>query len=89
MYVGGRSGNKPALVEKAATTAACERLIADVLRLRLLPEVRPSITFDYPVAIEDKWFGKKSRFFARYRLDRSLGEWFAIIQAIRCAVMWF
>jgi hypothetical protein len=38
-YVGSRAGNKPAPVEKAAITAACERLIAEVLRPRFLPEV--------------------------------------------------
>jgi len=54
--------------EKAAITAACERLIAEVLRPRFLPEVRPS-TFNYPVAIDGKWHGNKYRFFTRYRSD--------------------
>ena len=41
-YVGGRAGNKPPPAEKAAITAACEKLIAEVLQPRFLPEVRPS-----------------------------------------------
>ncbi len=55
--------------EKAAITAACEKLIAEELRPRFLPEVRPSTTFNYPVAIEGKWLGNKYRFFTRYRSD--------------------
>jgi hypothetical protein len=58
-YVGGRAGNKPPPAEKAAITAACERLIAEVLQPRFLPEVRPSATGNYPVAIEGKWHGNK------------------------------
>ena len=68
-YVGGRRGNKPPLAEKAAITAACEALIAEVLRPRFLPEVRPSAMFNYPIAIEGKWLGNKYRFFTRYRSD--------------------
>ena len=68
-YVGGRAGNKPSPAEKAAITAACERLIAEVLQPRFLPEVRPSGTFNYPVAIEGKWHGNKYRFSTRYRSD--------------------
>jgi hypothetical protein len=67
-YVGGRAGNKPKPAEKAAITATCERLIAEVLRPRFLPEVRPS-TFNYPVDINGKWHGNKYRFFTRYRSD--------------------
>ena len=69
MYVGGRAGNQPPPAEKAVITAACERLIADQLRPRFLPEVRSSTRFNYPVAIEGKWFGNKYRFFTRYRSD--------------------
>ena len=68
-YVGGRRGNKPPPAEKAAITAACERLIAEVLRPRFLPEVRPAAGFNYPIAIEGKWLGNKYRFFTRYRSD--------------------
>jgi hypothetical protein len=68
-YVGSRVGNKPSPVEKAAITAACERLIAEVLQPRFLPEVRPSAMFNYPVAIQGKWHGNKYRFFTRYRSD--------------------
>ncbi len=71
VYVGGRAGIKPPPGEKAAITAACEKLIAEELRPRFLPEVRPSTTFNYPVAIEGKWLGNKYRFFTRYRSDQS------------------
>ena len=40
-----------------------------MLQPRFLPEVRPSATFNYPVAIEGKWHGNKYRFFTRYRSD--------------------
>jgi hypothetical protein len=69
MYVGGRAGNKPAPAEKAVIAAACERLIAEVLQPRFLPEVRPSAMFNYPVGIQGKWHGNKYRFFTRYRSD--------------------
>jgi hypothetical protein len=68
VYVGGRAGSKPPSAEKAAITVACERLIAEVLRPRFLPEIRPS-TFSYPVAIDGKWHGNKYRFFTRYHSD--------------------
>jgi hypothetical protein len=54
MYVGGRAGNQPSPAEKAAITTAYESLIAEQLRPRFLPEIRPSITFNYPVAIQGK-----------------------------------
>jgi hypothetical protein len=69
MYVGGRAGNKPTPAEKAAIAAACERLIAEVLQPRFLPEVRPSAMFNYPVGIQGKWHGNKYRFCTRYRSD--------------------
>jgi hypothetical protein len=68
-YVGSRVGNKPSSAEKAVITAACERLIAEVLQPRFLPEIRPSATFNYPVAIKGKWHGNKYRFFTRYHSD--------------------
>jgi hypothetical protein len=69
MYAGNRTGNKLLPAEKAAITAACERLITEQLRPRFLAEVRPSVTFNYPVAIEGKWLGNKYRFYTRYRSD--------------------
>jgi hypothetical protein len=69
VYVGGRAGNKPRPAEKAVITAACEKLIAEELRPRFLPQVRRSNRFNYPVAIEGKWHGNKYRFFTRYRSD--------------------
>ena len=66
VYVGGRAGNKPPLAEKAAITTACEKFMAEVLRPRFLPEIRPT-DFNYPVAIHGKWHGNKYRFLTRYR----------------------
>lgn len=54
---------------KAAITAACERLIAEALQPRFLPEARPSVKFNYPVAIQGKWHRNKYRFFTRFRSD--------------------
>ena len=70
-YAGGRAGNKPPPAEKAAVDVACEKFLAEVLRPRFLPEVRPSARFNYPVAIDGKWHGNKYRFFTRYRSDNS------------------
>lgn len=71
VYVGGRAGDKPQPAEKAVITAACERLLAEVLRPRFLPEIRLSVRFNYPVAIDGKWHGNKYRFFTRYRSNDS------------------
>jgi hypothetical protein len=62
-------GQKPPEAEKAAITAACERFLAEVLRPRFLPEIRPSTAFNYPVAIAGKWHGTKYRFLQRFRSD--------------------
>lgn len=70
VYVGGRAGNKPRPEEKAAITGACERLIANVLLPRYLPEITPT-EFNYPIAICGKWHGNKYRFITRYRTDRT------------------
>jgi hypothetical protein len=68
VYVGGRAGTKPPASEKLAITTACEKLIADVLIPRFLPEIRPT-QFNYPIAICGKWHGNKYRFITRYRCD--------------------
>ena len=47
---------KPSAEEKLAITAACQRLIADVLTPRYLPEIKPT-KFNYPIAIYGKWHG--------------------------------
>jgi hypothetical protein len=77
VYVGGRAGTKPSAADKLAITAACEKLIVDVLRPRCLPEVRPT-QFNYPIAISGKWHGNKFRFITRYRSGHAdnLGEEF-------------
>jgi len=69
VYVGKRAGNKPLPSEKSAITTACEAYIADVLKPRFLPEIRPSERFNYAVDIYGKWLGNKYRFITRYRSD--------------------
>jgi hypothetical protein len=52
--------------EKAAVAAACERFIADTLKPRFLPEIRPT-RFNYAVDIFGKWRGSRYSFITRYR----------------------
>ncbi|MEI9981912.1 MAG: hypothetical protein WDN69_01035 [Aliidongia sp.] len=52
--------------EKAAIAAACDRLIAETLKPRFLPEIRPT-QFNYPIDIFGKWRGSKYSFITRYR----------------------
>jgi hypothetical protein len=52
--------------EKARVTAACEHLIADFMKPRFLPEIRPT-QFNYPVDILGKWRSAQYRFIQRYR----------------------
>ena len=52
--------------EKADIAEVCERFIADVLKPRFLPEIRPT-EFNYPVEIFGRWRGSKYSFFTRYR----------------------
>ena len=52
--------------DKAAIAAACDRFIAEVLKPRFLPEIRPT-QFNYPVDIFGKWRGSKYSFITRYR----------------------
>lgn len=52
--------------EKAAIATAGERFIAEVLKPRFLPEIRPT-AFNYPVDILGKWRGSKYSFITRYR----------------------
>jgi hypothetical protein len=68
-WVRSQLKQKPPEVEKAAITAACERFLAEVLRPRFMPEIRPSTAFNDPVAIQGKWHGNKYRFLQRFRCD--------------------
>lgn len=52
--------------DKAEIAAVCERFIADVLKPRFLPEIRPT-DFNYPVDITGKWRGDRYSFIQRYR----------------------
>jgi hypothetical protein len=67
-YVGGRGGKRPSASGKSVITSACERFIAEVLKPRFLPEIRPT-EFNYPIAIYGKWHGNKYRFITRFRSD--------------------
>jgi hypothetical protein len=63
--------------EKAAIAAACERFVAETLKPRFLPTIRPT-QFNYPVDIFGKWRGSKYSFITRYRsgFADNLGEEF-------------
>jgi hypothetical protein len=52
--------------ERAAVSDACERFIAEVLKPRFLPQVRPT-QFNYPIDMFGKWRGSKYSFITRYR----------------------
>jgi len=52
--------------EKADIAAACNRLIAEVLKPRYLGEVRPT-QFNYPIDLHGKWRGSKFSFLTRFR----------------------
>ena len=69
VYVCGRAGNKPSPSEKPVIIATCEAFIANVLRPRFLPEIKPREIGNYPIAIYGKWHGNKYRFITRYRSD--------------------
>lgn len=64
-------------VEKTAIAAICERFIAETLKPRFLPQIRPT-RFNYPVDIFGKWRGGKYSFITRYRsgFPDNLGEEF-------------
>jgi hypothetical protein len=52
--------------EKLAVAGECERFIAETLKPRFLPEIRPT-PFNYPVDIFGKLRGSKYSFITRYR----------------------
>lgn len=52
--------------EKAAIAVTCDRFIAETLKPRLLPAIRPT-QFNYPVGIFGKWRGSSYGFITRYR----------------------
>jgi hypothetical protein len=52
--------------DKDAIAAICVRFIADELKPRFLPVVRPT-KFNYPVDIFGRWRGSKYSFILRYR----------------------
>ena len=52
--------------EKAAIAAICGRFIAETLKPRFLPEIKPT-RFNYPVDLFGQWRGSKYSFVLRYR----------------------
>jgi len=60
----------PDALEKQAIIAACETFIADVLKPRFLPQIRPT-QWNYVVDIHGAWAGGRYRFIRRYRSGHS------------------
>jgi len=52
--------------DKAAIATVCERFIAETLKPRFLPEIKPT-RFNYPVDLFGQWRGSKYSFVLRYR----------------------
>lgn len=52
--------------DKTVVAVTCERFIAEVLKPRFLPEVRPT-EFNFPVDITGRWRGKRYSLIQRYR----------------------
>ena len=52
--------------EKTAIAECCERLIAEKLKPRYLPEIRAT-EFNYPVDMFGRWRGSKYSFIVRFR----------------------
>jgi hypothetical protein len=63
---------------KAELTATFERLIAETLKPKYLPEVRPATGRNYPVDILGRWRGENYSFITRFRsgFDDNAGEEF-------------
>lgn len=59
-------GKALTMQEREAIASACEFFIAETLKPRFLPEVRPT-SFNYPIDIFGKWRGSKYSFITRYR----------------------
>jgi len=53
--------------EKANIILACDRFIAEVLKPRFLPEIRPT-EWNYCIDIQGKWTAGRYRFIQRYRV---------------------
>jgi len=48
--------------------ATCEAFIAEVLKPRFLPEIKPSDRWNYPIDIRGDWRAGRYRFIQRYRV---------------------
>ncbi len=58
----------PSEAEKVKIIATCDQFVAEFLKPRFLPEIRPT-EFNYPVAIFGNWHGGCYRFIERFRSD--------------------
>ena len=56
----------PDPIEKQQIIATCEAFIADVLKPRFLPAIKPT-PFNYPIDIHGDWRAGRYRFITRYR----------------------
>jgi hypothetical protein len=67
----------PDAAEKQAIITVFEAFIADVLRPRFLPEIRPT-EWNYVIGIHGAWAAGRYRFVQRYRsgMKHNLGEEF-------------
>jgi len=66
-----RKPAKPAAIderEKRAIVDACDAFIANVLKPRFLPEIRPSDRSNYPIDMRGDWRAGRYRFMQRYRV---------------------
>lgn len=58
----------PSVVETVKIIATCDKFVAEVLKPRFLPEIRP-MKFNDPVAIYGKWHGGRYQFIERFCSD--------------------
>ena len=67
----------PDEAEKRLIVAACEAFIGDVLKPRLLPQIRPT-EWNYVVDIHGAWAAGRYRFMQRYKsgMEHNRGEEF-------------
>jgi hypothetical protein len=66
-------------LRRLLSPAACQRLIDEVSKPRILPVIRPT-EFNYPVGICGKWHGTRYGLIQRYRsaFPKNLGEEFDV-----------
>jgi len=68
VYAPKRARVLPSDGEKMEIIAVCDKFVAEVLKPRFLPKIRPA-EFNYPIDIYGKWHGGHYRFIQRFRSD--------------------